>query len=65
MGLSNHSRCSSSFDGQVIEYQPAESKWSKVGDLQKPRGYHAVVTVGTQELPCMEGETFNRVESTE
>ena len=44
------------FYGQVLEYQSAGSKWNTVGDLQKPRADHTVVTIGTQ--PCIAGETF-------
>ena len=56
MSLSNIVNDQFFFDGQVLEYQSAGSKWNTVGDLQKPRADHTVVTIGTQ--PCIAGETF-------
>ena len=43
---------------QVLEYRPAPwDTWVKVGDLQAARGYHASLSIGPQQLPCLAGES--------
>ena len=45
---------------QVLEYHtPPWDTWVKVGDLQAARGYHASLSIGPQQLPCLTGESFN------
>ena len=53
---------SSSFADQVLEYHPEPAnEWLKVGDLQKTRAAHAILSIGTQELPCSAaGGSFKR-----
>ena len=49
-----------SFACQVLEYQPQPwNEWVKVGDLVQAREYHATLTIGPEELPCLSGESFN------
>ena len=44
----------------MLEYHP--HGWLKVGDLQRARAAHAVVSIGSQELPCLaSGELFKEI----
>ena len=41
---------------QVLEYQPAPSnQWTTVGQLEKKRGCHAVLSIGSEALSCLQG----------
>ena len=50
-----------SFTSQVLEYHPQPwNQWVQVGDLQQERGYHATLSIGVEQLPCLlSGESFN------
>ena len=48
------------FADQVLEYHGND--WLEAGNLQKAREDHAVLSIGPQELPCLTGGCFNRVE---
>ena len=42
-------------------YSEPRNEWVKAGDLQRAREGHAVVSIGTQELPCLAaGGSSNR-----
>ena len=42
-------------------YSEPRNEWVKAGDLQRAREEHAVVSIGTQELPCLgAGGSSNR-----
>ena len=42
-------------------YSEPRNEWVKAGDLQRAREGHAVVSIGTQELPCLAaGGSLNR-----
>ena len=44
------------FACQVLEYQPEPSnQWTTVGQLETGRGYHAVLSIGSEALPCLQG----------
>ena len=41
---------------QVLEYQPEPSnKWTTVGRLEAKKEWHAVLSIGPELLPCLEG----------
>ena len=41
---------------QVLEYQPGPlNKWTTVGQLETGRWYHAVLSIGSEALPCLQG----------
>ena len=45
-----------SFDCQVLEYQPEPSnQWTTVGQLETARRNHAVLSIGPEALPCLQG----------
>ena len=53
-----------SFADQVLELHPYNAnEWVKAGDLQQAKDLHTVLSIGAQELPCLAGGSFNRVES--
>ena len=41
-------------DCQVLEYQP-DNQWTTVGQLETARAYHAVLSIGSEALPCLQG----------
>lgn len=44
------------FACQVLEYQPEPSnQWTTVGQLETKRGFHAVLSIGSEALPCLLG----------
>ena len=44
------------FACQVLEYQPEPSnQWTTVGQLETGRGWHAVLSIGSEALPCLQG----------
>ena len=44
------------FACQVLEYQPEPSnQWTTVGQLETGRNAHAVLSIGPELLPCLEG----------
>merc|ERR1712181_182707 len=43
-----------SYRSEVIEYHPEPlNQWSLMGHLQSGKAYHAVLSVGSQQLPCL------------
>ena len=41
---------------QVLEYQPEPSnRWTTVGQLETGRSYHAVLSIDSEALPCLQG----------
>ena len=41
---------------QVLEYQPEPSnQWTTVGQLKTNRAFHAVLSIGSEALPCLQG----------
>ena len=42
------------FACQVLEYQP-DNQWTTVGQLETARAYHAVLSIGSEALPCLQG----------
>ena len=43
----------------MLEYQPGPpGQWVEIGTLQMERYYSAVVSIGTEVLPCLAGGTF-------
>ena len=49
-----------SFAWQVLEYQPQPwNQWVKIGDLAQARSFHATLSIGPEQLPCLSGESFN------
>ena len=41
---------------QVLEYQPEPSnQWTTVGQLDTKRSAHAVLSIGPEALPCLQG----------
>ena len=49
------------FACQVLEYQPQPwNQWVKIGDLAQARIWHATLSIGVEQLPCLlSGESFN------
>ena len=49
------------FAFQVLEYHPQPwNQWVQLGDLQQARFYHATISIGQEQLPCLlSGESFN------
>ena len=44
------------FACQVLEYQPEPSnQWTTVGQLATGRYDHAVLSIGSEALPCLQG----------
>ena len=44
------------FACQVLEYQPEPSnQWTTVGQLETGRSYHAVLSIDSEALPCLQG----------
>ena len=44
------------FACQVLEYQPEPSnQWTTVGQLETARYAHAVLSIGSEALPCLQG----------
>ena len=48
------------FACQVLEYQPDNqwspfSEWTTVGQLETARRNHAVLSIGSDALPCLQG----------
>ena len=44
------------FACQVLEYQPEPSnQWTTVGQLETGRNAHAVLSIGSEALPCLQG----------
>ena len=41
-------------DCQVLEYQP-DNQWTTVGQLETARRNHAVLSIGSETLPCLQG----------
>ena len=39
---------------QVLEYQP-DNQWTTVGQLETKRREHAVLSIGSEALPCLQG----------
>jgi len=56
-------RLTGGYDGssdisEVLEYQPEPSnQWTTVGQLETERGAHAVLSIGSELLPCFEAES--------
>jgi len=47
-----------SYRSEVLEYHPEPlNQWSLMGHLQNGKAYHAVLSVGSQQLPCLSTET--------
>jgi len=47
----------SSYRSEVLEYQPEPSnQWTTVGQLEAERQAHAVLSIGSEALPCLPGE---------
>ena len=43
------------FACQVLEYQPEPSnQWTTVGQLETGRNYHAVLSIDSEALPCLQ-----------
>ena len=42
------------FSCHVLEYQP-DNQWTTVGQLETARRNHAVLSIDSGELPCLEG----------
>ena len=41
----------------MLEYHPAPwDQWVTVGNIQVARRYHAVLSIGPQQLPCLAGD---------
>ena len=41
---------------QVLEYQPEPAdQWTTVGQLETARRNHAVLSIGSETLPCLQG----------
>ena len=47
---------------QVLEYHPQPwNQWQEIGNIQVDRQYHAALSIGPQQLPCLSpGGSFNR-----
>ena len=47
----------------MLEYHPEPlNQWSLVGHLQSGKAYHAVLSVGSQQLPCLStGRSFEQI----
>merc|ERR1712126_352257 len=46
-----------SYRYEVLEYQPEPSnQWTTVGQLETGRWYHAVLSIDSEALPCLQGE---------
>ena len=44
----------------MFEYHPEPwNQWINIGNLSIDRGYHAVLSIGAQDLPCLSGECYN------
>ena len=44
------------FVQQLLEYHPKPwDQWISVGELQDVRTFHAVLSVGPSDLPCLSG----------
>ena len=44
------------FACQVLEYQPEPSNnWTSVGELETKRHNHAILSITSELLPCLEG----------
>jgi hypothetical protein len=47
---------SSSYRSEVLEYQPEPlNNWTTVGQLETKRADHAVLSIGSEALPCLPG----------
>jgi len=47
----------SSLRSDVLEYQPEPlNQWTTVGQLETRRWCHAVLSIGSEELPCLQGD---------
>ena len=47
------------FVQQLLEYHPKPwDQWISVGELQDVRTFHAVLSVGPSDLPCLSGAHF-------
>jgi len=47
----------SSARSEVLEYQPEPSnQWTTVGQLETGRWYHAVLSIGSEALPCLKDD---------
>ena len=45
------------FVQQLLEYHPKPwDQWISIGELQDVRTFHAVLSVGPSDLPCLSGE---------
>ena len=42
---------------QVLEYEAGEDedRWVEIGDLKSSSGWHAALSIGPPELPCLAG----------
>ena len=46
----------SSSRSEVFEYHPEPwNQWINKGNLETSRGFHAVLSIGTEHLPCLSG----------
>ena len=45
---------------QVLEYQPEPlNQWTTVGQLETGRRYHAILSIGSEALPCLPGYLYS------
>ena len=58
--MTNNGQVCFSFTCQVLEYHPQPwNQWVHLGDLQHARDSHATLSIGTEQLACLSGESFN------
>jgi len=53
-----------SFRDEVLEYQPEPSnQWTTVGQQEAERGYHSVISIGPELLPCLKETETTKTET--